>query len=40
MQTHPDCLTGLDKRAFLFVVKAGTDDRDLAFIREFEVDSF
>ena len=33
-------LQELDKRAFLFVVEAGTYDCGLAFIRESEVDSF
>jgi hypothetical protein len=33
-------LQELEERAFLFVIEAGTDDRGLAFIREFEVDSF
>jgi hypothetical protein len=33
-------LQELDKRAFLFVIEAGTDDRGLVLIRESEVDSF
>jgi hypothetical protein len=33
-------LQKLDERAFLFVIQAGTDDGNFAFICEPEVDSF